>query len=251
MDRHAVDRFQQRHLDEIMLLDEAADRQRRRDHQQRIAGVRIDEPVQQAGPRQRHRDIGQRGIGDIADHHQRLLRRLHRIGEGEHPVRAALVVAGQRRHLRPVETNADRLTLVQRQPADVGDQRPAPAADRLDIDRLQGIEHQPHRVGAAKQGRGRRRGKRERHAQGVAVPPGGDRCGRPRRPAAASGRPAATPEICRRRRGDCAGGGWLRHWLAAPGPASARWFPAPARLRPAPVSAGLRPRRPAPALAPP
>ena len=48
----------------------------------------------------------------------------------------ACIVAGQRRHLRAVEANADRLPLVQRQPADVGDDRPALAADRLDIDRL-------------------------------------------------------------------------------------------------------------------
>ncbi len=54
---------------------------------------------------------------------------------------------------------------------------PPPAADQVDIDRLQGIEHQPHRIGAAKQRRRRSRRKRERHAQGVAVPPGGDRGG--------------------------------------------------------------------------
>ena len=119
MHRDAVDRFQQRHLDKIMPLDEAANRQRRRHHQQRIAGLRIDETMQQARPRQRHGDIGERGIGDIADHRQRQLRRLHRIGEGEHPVRATLVIAGQRGHLRAVETNADRLPLVQRQAADV------------------------------------------------------------------------------------------------------------------------------------
>jgi hypothetical protein len=64
MDGDAVDRLQQRHLDKIMPLDEAADRQRRGDHQQRIAGIGIGKPVQQAGPGQ-GRDIGERWIGDV------------------------------------------------------------------------------------------------------------------------------------------------------------------------------------------
>ena len=43
-------------------------------------------------------------------------RRAHRVGEGQRPARAAgLVIAGQRRHLRAVEADADRLPLVQRQ----------------------------------------------------------------------------------------------------------------------------------------
>ena len=67
----------------------------------------------------RHGDIGERRIGDVADHHQRLRRRLHRIGKGERPARAALIVAAQRRHLRAVEADADRLSLVERHPADI------------------------------------------------------------------------------------------------------------------------------------
>ena len=70
----------------------------------------------------RHGDVGQRGIADVAHRHQRLGRGPHRIGKHQRPVDAAvLIVAGQRRHLGPVETNADRLPLVQRQQADVGD----------------------------------------------------------------------------------------------------------------------------------
>ena len=119
----------------------------------------------------------------LRDRRQRLRRRLHRIGEGQRPVRAAgLIVAGERRHLRAVEPNADRLPLVQRQQADVGDDRAALAADRLDIDRLGGIEHQPHRIGAAEQGRRRRGGKGECQAQAVAVALGVDRSGAGRRP---------------------------------------------------------------------
>ncbi len=67
----------------------------------------------------------------------------------------------QRRHLRTVEPDADRLPVVQRQQADIGDERAALAADRLDIDRLGRIEHQPHGVGAAEQGRRRRRAQRK------------------------------------------------------------------------------------------
>ena len=170
MNRHAVDRFQQRQLDEILPPDEAADRRRRRDHQQRVAGVRIDQPMQQAGPGKRHGDVGQRRIGNVSDHHQRLRRRLHGVGEGQRPVRDARLIVGlQRRHLRAIEANADRLALLERQQADLGDQRPALGADRLDVDRLQGVEHQPHRIGPAKQRRRRGGGERKRQAQSVAV----------------------------------------------------------------------------------
>ena len=173
MDHDAVDRFQQRQFDEILPLDEAAGRRRRRDHQQRVAGVGIDQPVQQAGIGQRHGDIGERGIGDVA----------HTIsGSGAACTRSAKVSVQfvplersspvKRRHLRAVETDADRLALFQRQPADIADRSAPPlAADRLDIDRLGGIEHQPHGIGAAEQRRRRRRGKGKRHAQAVAVAP--------------------------------------------------------------------------------
>ena len=172
MNHDAVDGFQQRQFDEILPLDEAAGRRRRGDHQQRVAGVGIDQPVQQAGIGQRHADIGERGIGDVAQHHQRQRRRLHAVGEGQRPVGAAgAAIAFQRRHLRTVETHADGLALFQRQPADVADDGAALGADRLDIDCPGAVEHQPHRVGAAEHGRGRRRGKGERHAQAVAVAP--------------------------------------------------------------------------------
>ncbi len=87
---------------------------------------------------------------------------------------ARLCLAGQRRHLRTVESNPDRLPLVQRHQADVGDDRPVLAADRLDIDRRGGIEHQPHRIGAAKQRRRCRGRKGKCQAQAVAVAPGDD-----------------------------------------------------------------------------
>ena len=63
---------------------------------------------------------------------------------------------------------------------------PALAADRLDIDRLCGIEHQPHRIGAAKQCRGRGGGKGKRQAQAVAASRGVNR-GAGRRAAVAGG----------------------------------------------------------------
>ena len=172
MDHDAVDGFKQRQFDEILPLDEAAGRRRRRDHEQRVAGIGIDQPVQQAGIGQRHADIGERGIGDVAQHHQRQRRRLHAVGKCQRPVDAAgAAVAFKRRHLRTVETDADRLALFQRQPADVADDGAALGADRLDIDRLGAVEHQPHRIGAAEHRRGRRRGKGEGHAQAVAVAP--------------------------------------------------------------------------------
>ncbi len=156
MYRDAVDRLQQRQLDKILPLDEAANGRRRRDHHKHVAGVRIDKAMQKAGPGQRYGDVGKRRIGDIAYRQQRLRRRLHRIGECDRPVCSArAIVARQRWYLRAVEANADRLPVVQRQPADVGDDRPSLAADRLDIERFGGIEHQPHGIGATKQCRRR------------------------------------------------------------------------------------------------
>ena len=66
MNRDAVDRFQQRHLDKILPLDEAANRRRRRHHDQGIAHLGIDEPVQTPRIGQRHRDLGMRRIGDVS-----------------------------------------------------------------------------------------------------------------------------------------------------------------------------------------
>ena len=131
----AVDRFQQRQLDEILALDETADRQRRGDHQQGIAGIGIGEAVHQAGIGQRHGDVGEFGIGDVADRHQGLRRRLHGVGKGQRPFVAG-VAAGQRGHLRAVEADADGLALLERKAADVADQRAALDADRLDVERL-------------------------------------------------------------------------------------------------------------------
>ena len=172
MNHHAVHGFEQRQLDEILPLDEAAGRRRRGDDDERIAGVGIDQPVHRAGIGQRHADIGERGIGDVAQHRQRQRRSLAAIGKGQRPFRAVgAALALERGYLRPVEANADGLPFLQRQPADIADDGPALGADRLDIDRRGLVEHQPHGVGAAEQRRGRRRGKGERHAQGVAVAP--------------------------------------------------------------------------------
>ncbi len=82
--RDAVDRFQQRQLDEILLPDEAANGWRRRDHQQGIAGVRIEKPVQRAVSGQRHRNIGVGGIADVAYRRQRL-----RLASASHRQRSA------------------------------------------------------------------------------------------------------------------------------------------------------------------
>ena len=81
MNHHAVDGFKQRQFDKILPLDEAAGRRRRGDHEQRVAGVGIDQPMQDAGAGQRHADIGERRIGDVAQHRQRQRRRLHPVGE--------------------------------------------------------------------------------------------------------------------------------------------------------------------------
>ena len=59
----------------------------------------------------------------------------------------------------------------------LGDDRAALAADRLDIDRLGGIEHQPQGIGAAKQRRRRRGGKRKTSGAGRRCPHGADRGG--------------------------------------------------------------------------
>ena len=47
-DRHAVDRFQERQLDKILPLDEAARGRPCRHHEQRVAGIRIGEAVKKA-----------------------------------------------------------------------------------------------------------------------------------------------------------------------------------------------------------
>ena len=178
MNRDAVDRFQQRQLDKILLLDEAANRRRRRHHDQGIAHLGIDEPVHSPRIGQRHGDLGMRGIGDVSGHDQRFGRRLHRIGEGESPIRdAVLIAARQRRHLRTAEPNADRLALVQRQQVGVCDNGAVAAADRRKIERRRGIKHQPDRVGPAKQRRRRGGGKGKRQVQAVAVALGPNRDG--------------------------------------------------------------------------
>ena len=85
-----------------------------------------------------------------------------------------VVVAGQRGHLRAVEADADRLPVVQRQPADLGDERAALAADRLDIDRLC-ESNTSHTVSARRNSAaGVGGGKGKRQAQAVAVAPGLD-----------------------------------------------------------------------------
>ena len=169
---HAVHGFEQRQLDEILPLDEAAGRRRRGDDDECIAGVGIDQPVHRTGIGQRHADIGERGIGDVAQHRQRQRRALAAIGKRQRPLRAVgTAFALERGYLWPVETNADGLPLLQRQPADIADDGSTLGADRLDIDRRGLVEHHPHGVGPAEQRRGRRRRKGEGHAKGVAVAP--------------------------------------------------------------------------------
>ncbi len=164
--------FQQREFDEILSLDEATDRRRRRNHQQGVAGIWIEQLVQLTGIGQRHGHVGERGIGDVAQHHQRQRRRLHTVGKGQRPIDAAAArVAFQGRHLRPVQANTDGEALVQRHRADIADDGPALGPDLLDIDRSGLVEHQPHGVGASEHRRRRRRGKGEDHAKAVAVAP--------------------------------------------------------------------------------
>ena len=157
--RHAVNQLQQRHLDEILPSDEAASRRHRRDNEESVARIRIDEAMKKAGLGQRHGHIGKRGFGDISYRGQRLGRGLHGIAERDRPARAAgQILARERGQLRAVETDADRLPLFQWHDADVGNGGASLAADRLDIDRLFGIEHQPQRIGATEQRRWRSRG---------------------------------------------------------------------------------------------
>ena len=118
------------------------------------------------------RDIGEYGVGDVADTIS---------GSGGACMRSAKVsvqfgaagaaIAFQRRHLRAVEAHADGLALFQRQPADIADDARRPWRGSPRHRSARSIEHQPHRVGAAEHGRGRRRGKGKRHAQAVAVAP--------------------------------------------------------------------------------
>jgi hypothetical protein len=149
MHDHAVHGFQQRQFDEVLPLDEAAGRRRRGDDQQRIAGVGIDQPVHRTGIGQRHGDIGERGIGNVPQHHQRQRCRLAAVGEGQRPLGAVgAAFAFERRDLRPVEADADGLALFERQQADIADDGAALGADRFDIDRFGMVEHQPHRIGS-------------------------------------------------------------------------------------------------------
>src|SRR5258708_19433152 len=75
---------------------------------------------------------------------------------------------------RTVEADADRLPLFQREAADVADHRAGLGADRLDVERLLGIEYQPDGVAATERRRGRRTGKGEFQAQAIAVADGLD-----------------------------------------------------------------------------
>ena len=170
MHHHAVHGFQQRQFDEVLPLDETTGRRRCSDDQQRVAGVGIDQPVHRARIGERHGDVGERRLGDVAQHRQRQRRGLAAFGESQCPLGAVgAAFAFERGNLRPVEADADGLALLQRQPADVTDDGAALEADLFDIHRPGMVEHQPHRIGAAEQrGRGRR-GKGEGDAQAVAV----------------------------------------------------------------------------------
>ena len=87
--------------------------------------------------RQRHRDVGKCRIGNVSARRQGLRRRHHRFGKGQYPVGVAVdIFTGQRRHLRAVEPDTDRLPLVQRKRLDFGDDGAAIGADRRDIERL-------------------------------------------------------------------------------------------------------------------
>ena len=172
MHHQAMDGFQQRQFDEILPLDQPVGRRRRGDHPEHVAGVGIDQAVQLAGIGERHADIGEFGVGDVAHHHQRQWRLLPAVGEGQRPVCADRAVVGlERGHLRAIEADADRLALLQRQPADIADDGARLLADRRHVERLCGIEYQPHRIGAAEQRRRGCSGKGERHPQPVAVAP--------------------------------------------------------------------------------
>ena len=175
-DGDAMSRIEQCEIDEILSLDEAAHRWQRGDHDQRVAGIGIDDPMRETERRKRHRDVGECGIGDVAHHRQRQRRRFHRVGQDQGPFCPARTrIAGQRIHLRTVEANADRLPLLQRLADDVADDGAAFDADRLDVERVCGIEHQPDRVAAAERSRRRWSRKGECQAQTVAVAPDADR----------------------------------------------------------------------------
>ncbi|MGY2937231.1 hypothetical protein ACVWZ6_006833 [Bradyrhizobium sp. GM6.1] len=162
--------FQQREIDEVLPLDEAAHRPLRGDDIERVAGIGIGELVQEPRIGEGDRDVGERRVGDVARDHQRQRRRLDLVGEGQEPVGLlADLLARQRIDQRPGETDAHRLSLLERDAADLADHRAALGADRLDVDRLCRIEHQPNGVAAAER---RRRGcdlKRESYPQAVAV----------------------------------------------------------------------------------
>jgi len=61
MNRHAVNRLKQRHLDKILPLDETTRRRHRRDDHEGVARVRIHKPMQKAGLRQRQADVASVG----------------------------------------------------------------------------------------------------------------------------------------------------------------------------------------------
>ena len=170
MNDHAVGGFKQRQFDKILAPDEAAGGRRCGDHEQRVAGVGIEQPMQDAGASEGNADIGERRIGDVALHRQRQRRRLNPVGECHGPAHCTVTtVAFKRRHLRAIETDADRLALLQRHTTDVADNSTTLGADRFDVDGRGLVEHQPYGVGAAKQRRGRRGGKGKFYVQAFAV----------------------------------------------------------------------------------
>ncbi len=169
-DRDAVRGFQQREIDEVLPLDEAAHRPLPGDDIEHVAGIGVGELVQLARVGEGDRDVCKRGVGDVARHHQRQRRRLDLVGQREEPVGfLADLLARQRVDQRAGETDAHRLPLVEGDATDLADHRAALGADRLDVDRLRRIEHQPDGIAAAERGRGRCDLNRERHAQAVAV----------------------------------------------------------------------------------
>ena len=159
-DHHALHRFKHRQFDEALALDEPLRRRQRRHHQQRVAGVGIGHAVQASRTRDRNGDIGALGVIDVPPRDQRLRGLLERLGKRQRPVCAGVVCGRplltdqarrQRDQLRLRQPHTDRLPFRQRHHTDIADYRTSIAANRLEVDRLRRIEHQPQRVGAPEQ----------------------------------------------------------------------------------------------------
>ena len=102
----------------------------------------------------------------MAADRERTRRLDHLVAERDHP---AVAVGGDADELRPFELHAHHRDVAQPRRRGAADGLALSGIQRRDPDRRVGVEHHPHRIGAAEDGGRRRRRERERDAEVLAV----------------------------------------------------------------------------------